>query len=142
MGEPHHVRVHAHAQGALRRWEEPPTFVCMPKRVHMRMHLYRALSAAGDAGGLYTDPDFPDKASVVPAWYNRPGYLSAMAKNIFSQGTVAASSSTVSPRLRRSVRPGRGQQTREAKGSETASSPGHPSACRRFAHRARQYLSM
>jgi len=31
---------------------------------------------------LYTDPDFPMKSSVVPAWYNRPGFLSAMAKNI------------------------------------------------------------
>ena len=31
---------------------------------------------------LYTDPGFPMKSSVVPAWYNRPGYLEAMAKNI------------------------------------------------------------
>ena len=31
---------------------------------------------------LYTDPGFPMKSSVVPAWYNRPGFLSAMAKNI------------------------------------------------------------
>ena len=30
----------------------------------------------------------------------------------------------------------------QSEGSETASSPGHPSACRRFAHRARRYLSM
>jgi len=31
---------------------------------------------------LYTDPDFPEKSSVVPAWYNRPGFLQAMAKNV------------------------------------------------------------
>lgn len=31
---------------------------------------------------LYTDPRFPMKSSVVPAWYNRPGFLSAMAKNV------------------------------------------------------------
>jgi ferrochelatase len=31
---------------------------------------------------LYTDPDFPVKSSVVPAWYNRPGFLEATAKGI------------------------------------------------------------
>jgi len=31
---------------------------------------------------LYTDPDFPAKASVVPAWYNRPGFLQATAKGV------------------------------------------------------------
>ena len=31
---------------------------------------------------LYTDPGFPMKSSVVPAWYNRPGYLAAMCSNI------------------------------------------------------------
>ena len=31
---------------------------------------------------LYTDPGFPMKSSVVPAWYNRPGFLAAMAEKI------------------------------------------------------------
>ena len=31
---------------------------------------------------LYTDPGFPMKSSVVPAWYNRAGFLSATAKGI------------------------------------------------------------
>jgi len=31
---------------------------------------------------LYTDPGFPMKTSVVPAWYNRPGFLQATAKGI------------------------------------------------------------
>ena len=31
---------------------------------------------------LYTDPGFPMKSSVVPAWYNRPGFLAATAKGI------------------------------------------------------------
>jgi len=31
---------------------------------------------------LYTDPSFPMKSSVVPAWYNRPGFLSATANRI------------------------------------------------------------
>ena len=31
---------------------------------------------------LYTDPDFPMKSSVVPAWYNRPGFLQATAQSI------------------------------------------------------------
>ena len=31
---------------------------------------------------LYTDPGFPMKSSVVPAWYNRPGFLQATAKSI------------------------------------------------------------
>ena len=31
---------------------------------------------------LYTDPRFPIKTSVGPAWYNRPGFLQATAKGI------------------------------------------------------------
>jgi len=31
---------------------------------------------------LYQEPGFPLKSSVVPAWYNRPGYLSAMTELI------------------------------------------------------------
>jgi len=31
---------------------------------------------------LYSEPGFPAKSSVVPAWYNRPGYLSAMCELI------------------------------------------------------------
>ena len=33
---------------------------------------------------LYNDPGFPVKSSVVPAWYNRPGFLEATAKGIAS----------------------------------------------------------
>jgi len=36
---------------------------------------------------LYTDPGFPMKSSVVPAWYNRPGFLEATAKGI--ESTIA-----------------------------------------------------
>jgi len=31
---------------------------------------------------LYAEPGFPLKSSVVPAWYNRPGYLAAMVEVI------------------------------------------------------------
>ena len=31
---------------------------------------------------LYTDPGFPMKSSVVPAWYNRPGYLQVTARRV------------------------------------------------------------
>ena len=31
---------------------------------------------------LYTDPGFPMKSSVVPAWYNRPGFVETTAKGI------------------------------------------------------------
>ena len=34
---------------------------------------------------LYTDPGFPVKSSVVPAWYNRPGFLEATAKGIAAE---------------------------------------------------------
>lgn len=33
---------------------------------------------------LYSQPGFPLKSSVVPAWYNRPGYLEAMCEQIIS----------------------------------------------------------
>ena len=31
---------------------------------------------------LYTEPGFPMKSTVVPAWYNRAGFLSATARSI------------------------------------------------------------
>jgi len=31
---------------------------------------------------LYTDPGFPMKSTVVPSWYNRPGYIKASARAI------------------------------------------------------------
>lgn len=31
---------------------------------------------------LYTDPNFPLKSTVIPAWYNRKGYLTAQAASI------------------------------------------------------------
>ena len=44
---------------------------------------------------LYSTEGFPAKASVVPAWYNRPGYLSAMCELI--AGTLKSLPEGTSP---------------------------------------------
>jgi ferrochelatase len=59
----------------------------LQKLVILPMYPQFSLSTSGSAlrvleRMLYTDPDFPMKSSVVPAWYNRPGFLEATAKRI------------------------------------------------------------
>jgi len=79
---------HPYAEDAIESIKEEG----IQKLVILPLYPHFSLSTSGSAlrvleRMLYTDPGFPMKSSVVPAWYNRQGFLCATAKVI--KATIA-----------------------------------------------------